>query len=211
MDAVKLVRESIAEQVYTILKREILLAQRKPGEQINPRELAEKFGLSTMPVRDALKHLVDEGLVVRKPRVGFFVRSFSGEEIREILEVRKLYELYCLEMYFDQIDRRKLRECLQRCQKKNILSEGEEFERLDDDIHSLIIQASRNAFLARSYNNIKDLIILIRRLVRSQTSKANEEHIALIEAILRKDKEEARQILKSHIDRVTKSLCSRTA
>lgn len=210
MDGPKLVRESIAEQVYTILKREILLARRKPGEQINPREIAQKLGLSTMPIRDALKHLVDEGLVVRKPRVGFFVRSFTDEEIREIMEMRKLYELYCLDKYFDQIDRQKLQECLRRCQEFNSLSEknNDSFEEIDDCIHNIIVRASGNAFLMKGYNNIKDFIILIRRLVRSSTPKANEEHIALIESILEGNKERAKHILESHLDRVTSLLCS---
>jgi DNA-binding GntR family transcriptional regulator len=204
----RLVRESIAEQVYAIIKEEILCARRKPGEQINPREVATKLGLSVMPIRDALKQLVDEGLVVRKPRVGFFVRSLSSQEVQEIMEVRKLYELYCLEEYFDKIDREKLLACLKHCRKRNTLAEGEEFERLDDNIHSLIVQASGNVFLIGSYNNIKDLIVLIRHLIRGQTHKANEEHIALLEAILEGDKARAKAILKDHIDRVARSVCS---
>lgn len=206
--ATKLVRESIAEQVYAIIKEEILCARRKPGEQINPRELAGELGLSVMPIRDALKQLVGEGLVVRKPWVGFFVRSFSNQEVREIMEVHKLYELYCLEEYFDKIDREKLLACLERCRKRNTLTEGEEFERLDDNIHSLIAQASENVFLIRSYNNIKDLIVLIRHLIHGQTHKANEEHIALLEAILEGDKERAKEILRDHIDRVARSVYS---
>jgi len=205
MTSTKLFRESIAEQVYAIIKEEILLAKREPGEQINPRELASKLGLSIMPIRDALKQLVDEGLVVHKPRVGYFVRTFTSQEIREIMEVRKLCEVYCLEEYFDRIDREKLLACLESSQEEHDPTEGEEFEHLDDNIHSLIVQASGNIFLIKGYENLKDLIVLIRHLVRNQTYQANEEHIMLIEAILKGDREGAKQILKDHIDRVTKS------
>jgi len=200
----KLVRESIAEQIYAIIKEEILLAKRKPGEQLNPRKLAEEFESSVMPVRDALKQLVDEGLVVRKPRVGFFVRSFTPREVREIMEVRKLYELYCLESYFDCIDKDRLRFLLERCLSRDWPAvKNPEFDRLDDDIHDLIVSASGNTFLIESYNNIKDRIFLIRHLGESQARRANEEHVLLIQAILDGDKERAKEILQAHIDRVT--------
>ena len=67
----KLVKDSISKQIYSIIKEEILLAKRKPGDQINPRKLADEFETSIMPIRDALNQLTSEGLVVRKPRVGF--------------------------------------------------------------------------------------------------------------------------------------------
>ena len=57
----KLVKDSISEQIYSIIKEEILLAKRKPGEQINPRKLADEFDTSVMPIRDALNKLVNEG------------------------------------------------------------------------------------------------------------------------------------------------------
>ncbi|MGQ9622044.1 MAG: FCD domain-containing protein [Candidatus Caldatribacteriaceae bacterium] len=120
------------------------------------------------------------------------------------MEVRKLYELYCLEEYFDRINREKLSACLKRCRKRNTFAEGEEFEQLDDHIHSLIVKASENVFLIGSYNNIKDLIVLIRHLIRGQTHRANEEHIALLEG----DRERAKGILKDHIDQVARSIFS---
>lgn len=197
------VRESIAEQIYAIIKEEILLARRKPGEQLNPRRLAEEFESSVMPVRDALKQLVDEGLVVRKPRVGFFVRSFTPREMKEIMEVRKLYELHCLETYFERIDRKRLRSLLERCLREWPSTKNREFDLLDDDIHDLIVHASGNSFLIESYNNIRDRIFLVRHLGGSQPRKANEEHVRLIQAILDGDKERAKEILQAHIDRVT--------
>ena len=58
-----------------------------------------------MPIRDALNQLANEGLVIRKPGL-VFVRSFTPKEAKDLMEVRKLYELYCLEKYFDKIDRK---------------------------------------------------------------------------------------------------------
>jgi len=203
----RIVKESIGEQIYSILKEEILLAKRKPGEQINLRKLAEEFGASIMPVRDALKQLVDEGLVIRKPRVGFFIRNFTRQEAEEIMEMRKIYELYCLDKYFDKIDREKLKIFLEKSlDEKNITQKTKEFDELDENIHDLLIKASGNFYLINSYNNIKNQIIILRHLIKDEVSLAREEHILLIKAILEGNKERAKEILENHINRVTNAI-----
>jgi DNA-binding GntR family transcriptional regulator len=203
----RIVKESIGEQIYSILKEEILLAKRKPGEQINLRKLAEELGASIMPVRDALKQLVDEGLVIRKPRVGFFIRNFTRQEAEEIMEMRKIYELYCLDKYFDKIDREKLKIFLEKSlDEKNITQKTKEFDELDENIHDLLIKASGNFYLINSYNNIKNQIIILRHLIKDEVSLAREEHILLIKAILEGNKERAKEILENHINRVTNAI-----
>jgi len=203
----RIVKESIGEQIYSILKEEILLAKRKPGEQINLRKLAEELGASIMPVRDALKQLVDEGLVIKKPRVGFFIRNFTRQEAEEIMEMRKIYELYCLDKYFDKIDREKLKIFLEKSlDEKNITQKTKEFDELDENIHDLLIKASGNFYLINSYNNIKNQIIILRHLIRDEVSLAREEHILLIKAILEGNKERAKEILENHINRVTNAI-----
>jgi len=203
----RIVKESIGEQIYSILKEEILLAKRKPGEQINLRKLAEELGASIMPVRDALKQLVDEGLVIRKPRVGFFIRNFTRQEVKEIMEMRKIYELYCLDKYFDKIDRDKLKIFLEKSlDEKDITQKTKEFDELDENIHDLLIKASGNFYLINSYNNIKNQIIILRHLIKDEVSLAREEHILLIKAILERNKEKAKEILENHINRVTNAI-----
>ena len=90
--------------MFSVLKEEIVRQRIKAGEQINPRQIAEEHGVSVMPVRDALTRLASFGLVTIRPRVGFFAREFTLTEVREIFEVRRLHEMYCMERYFHQID-----------------------------------------------------------------------------------------------------------
>ncbi|MBC7357064.1 MAG: GntR family transcriptional regulator [Desulfacinum sp.] len=200
-----LVTDSITEQIYRIIKEKILLTDLKMGEQINPRELASEFNVSVMPVRDALRRLVNEGLVVNKARVGFFVRSFTRREIQDIMEVRRLYELYCLDQYFHELDREKLREILDACRETETLSRRH-FDELDEAIHELIITASHNDYLIESYHNVKNQIIICRHLDRDRMEVAHGEHIRLLEAILAGKKEEAVEILRSHINRVAEAI-----
>ena len=203
----KLVKDSISEQIYSIIKEEILLAKRKPGEQISPRKLADEFETSVMPIRDALNQLVNEGLVVRKPRVGFFVRSFTQKEAQDLMEMRKVYELYCLENYFDRIDRNKLSDYLERSLERiNISHKDREFDELDENIHDLIVKTSNNSWLINGYNSIKDYIVVLKHLDIGRVQMAQKEHISLIKAILDGNKEKAKKALEEHIQRVTEEL-----
>ena len=197
----ELVTESINEQLYRIIKEKILLTELSLGEHINPKELAAEFSVSVMPVRDALFRLANEGLVENKSRVGFFVRSFTREDIREIMEVRKLYELYCLENYFDKIDRELVENCMKRCGNGKTLSRRE-FDELDDQIHDLFIDVSRNRCLMKSYKEVKNQIIIFRHLDRNRIEVANQEHIKLLRAIIDSDKMKAVGVLRRHIERV---------
>lgn len=67
----KIMKQSISDQMFSILKEAIVRQRIKAGEQINPREIAEQYGVSVMPVRDALTRLASFGLVTIRPRVGF--------------------------------------------------------------------------------------------------------------------------------------------
>ena len=201
----QLVRNSINEQLYEIIKEKILLTELSLGEQINLKEIASEFNVSTIPVRDALFQLINEGLVENRSRVGFFVRSFTTEEISDIMEVRQLYELYCLDNYFGSIDQRHVARCLARCSNQESLSRRE-FDELDEEIHDLFIHASQNKCLMKSYKEVKNQIIIFRHLDKDRIPLANQEHKRLLQAILDGDKVEAIRVLRGHIERVARAI-----
>jgi DNA-binding GntR family transcriptional regulator len=203
--ALRLVRNSINEQLYDIIKEKILLTELSLGEQINLKALAGEFNVSTIPVRDALFRLINEGLVVNRSRVGFFVRSFTSEEISDIMEVRQLYEVYCLGEYFDNIDQKRVARCLDRCDKLES-SSRRDFDELDEEIHDLLINASRNKCLMKGYKEVKNQIIIFRHLDKDRIAVANQEHKCLLQAILNGDKDEAIRVLRRHIERVASSI-----
>ncbi len=200
-----IIKDSISDQICDLIKNQIFIQDLELGDQIDTKKIAEKHNISIMPVRDALNKLESQGLVVRKSRVGYFVRSFTSKEVQEIMEARKMYELYSLEEHFEAIDRAKLREILEEI-VKTISITRQQFDRLDDGLHNLIISASGNDFLINNYNQINDQIVLFRRLDKNRIQNATNEHQELIEAILRDDLESSRKILKNHIDLVTSSV-----
>ena len=89
-----LVYLSLADQIFEALKEQITSLQLKPGTRLMVGELAEAFGASHTPVKEALRRLTGEGLLEIIPHRGTFVSQLSRKEIRELLEIRLALELY---------------------------------------------------------------------------------------------------------------------
>ncbi|OEG63385.1 GntR family transcriptional regulator [Halanaerobium congolense] len=192
-------KKSLTDQVYTLIKEQILNREVELGEQLNTRRIAEEHGISLMPVRDALRRLANEDLVENKPRVGFFVKNFSEAEVNDILEVRKMHELYCLNNYFGQIDKEKIVEL----KDKFLKSHHKHFSVFDSQLHKEIVFASHNNYLIDSYlKMINHFTMLFSYLNDQRSETSRQEHIDLIDCILEKDKEKAYNILFRHLDRV---------
>lgn len=192
-------KKSLTDQVYTMLKEQILNREVELGEQLNTRQIAEEHDISLMPVRDALRRLANEDLVKNKPRVGFFVKNFSEAEVNDILEVRKMHELYCLENYFEQINKNKVL----RLKNKFIESHHKYFSIFDSQLHKEIVFASHNNYLIDSYlKMINHFTMLFSYLNDQRFETSREEHIDLIDSIIADNKENAYKILFRHLDRV---------
>ncbi|RCW58627.1 MULTISPECIES: GntR family transcriptional regulator [Halanaerobium] len=192
-------KKSLTDQVYSMLKEKILNREVELGEQLNTREIAEEHGISLMPVRDALRRLANEDLVENKPRVGFFVKNFSEAEVNEILEVRKMHEIYCLKNYFTDINR----EVISDLKDKFENGHKKYFTSYDSKLHKEIVLASHNDYLIDSYlKMINHYTMLFSYLNYKRSETSHQEHIDLIDCILNDKKEKAMEILYRHLDRV---------
>jgi len=200
-----LITTSITEQIYNIIKEKILLQELEVGSKIETREIAKEYDISVMPVRDALKKLCNQGLVENRSRVGFFVRTFSEKEINDIMEMRSIFELYCLDQHLNRINKSKLKSLYQDIQSIDEYDRNK-FDRLDNDFHELLINSSNNDLLIKNYNQIKDLIVLFKHMDKERIKLANEEHCRLIESILNGEKEKAIDQLSLHINNVKYSI-----
>lgn len=192
-------KQSLTDQVYAMLKEQILNREVELDEQLNTREIAEEHDISLMPVRDALRRLANEDLVENRPRVGFFVKNFSEAEVNEILEVRKMHELYCLKNYFSEIDKEKVADLKDKFENGN----QEYFSSYDTQLHKEIILASHNDYLIDSYlKMINHYTMLFSYLNYKRSETSRQEHIDLIDCILNGNKEKGMEILFRHLDRV---------
>lgn len=199
-----IITKSITDQIYNIIKEKILLQEYPVGAKIDMKEIADEHDISIMPVRDALKRLSSQGLVVNRSRVGFFVKEFSKQEISNIMEVRNMYETYCLDHHFENLDLDAIESLYNKVKEKKDLSR-KDFDEVDSKFHNLIINASENEFLIDNYNNIEDLIILFRHLDKERIKSANEEHYKVLKSILDGNRKEAVKQLDDHISNVASS------
>ena len=100
----RLVHHTIREQIATHLRREVLSGQLAEGEPLREQKLAERFGVSRGPIRDALLQLTKEGLLVARQNRGVWVRQRPHEAIRPlVVELRRQVESFALERIFEQI------------------------------------------------------------------------------------------------------------
>jgi DNA-binding GntR family transcriptional regulator len=192
-------KKSLTEQIYNLLKQKILNKDFKLGEKLNTRQIAEENEISLMPVRDALRQLSNEELVENKPRVGFFVKSFSEPEINDILEVRKMYELYCLKNYFSQIDREKIAELKEKISRSN----NRLFTDYDNQLHQTIVDAAGNSYLSERYAELINYYKMLFNYLKDKRSEiSRQEHLKLIDAILANNCQIAAKTLFKHLNTV---------
>ena len=100
--------KSLSERVYNTLTEEIVRGEYHAHDIINEGTLAEKFGCSKAPVRDALSVLCTEGILRNLPRFGYEVVAFSPTDVRDILKVRELLECGLLQSAYEKLSPKKL-------------------------------------------------------------------------------------------------------
>lgn len=100
----------LRDVVFNTLRRAILRGELKPGERLMEIQLANKLGVSRTPIREAIRKLELEGLVLMIPRKGAEVAEITEKNLRDVLEVRCALEELAVQLACDRIDKDKLKE-----------------------------------------------------------------------------------------------------
>jgi DNA-binding GntR family transcriptional regulator len=154
--------------IYKDLRRSIGMGHRKPGERLDLDELANGYGTSITPVRDALQMLNQEGLVAIKPRSGYFVTHVTLKQLRDMLELREILELASIERATGRITDEQL-EQLEHVHAGYTGEDDESYDRYMDEnrrFHCLIAEASGNHELAEALGRLHDRLIRFMVLCR---------------------------------------------
>jgi len=209
-----MLKTSLVDQIYQIIKQKILHLELSWNQRIDTQQLAEEFGVSQTPVRDALNRLAADGLVKIQPRVGYYVMQAGPEDVVEIYDLRIIFESYALPAAIQHLRRakiEKLKEKMERLQreKMNEDKKRKEFQKLDEQLHRSIIESSNNERLKNFFSQIYDFVIIFQHM-DTAISGPLEEHIVFLDALLRQDLDKARSISCAHIcnarDRLLKKL-----
>lgn len=146
----------INDKVYDILKSAILRKVLPPGCKLDVSSLATKWGVSRSPVNDAMQRLMTEGLVEVVARKGTFVANLNAQDILELMDVRKMFELQAAELTVDKVSQEQLEEWAQLLLQSDSLFAKPDFDYLiyvsfDIDFHTMPILWSQNQQLLKIY------------------------------------------------------------
>jgi DNA-binding GntR family transcriptional regulator len=199
----------INEQVYEAIEAAIVRCELGPGAVLGDRQLAELLGVSRTPVRDALHRLEPSGLVERRGRMGWMVSTFALQDVRELFELRRIFEPLGLERLSETWDEAVVRELSHAFEKFP--------ERLTQDLlpdylhgdrrfHKEIVGCGRNGRVTRFYGTVEKQIDRIRHYLsynyEGRVETSLKEHREICAAIAARDLSAATEALDNHLRNV---------
>jgi DNA-binding GntR family transcriptional regulator len=196
--------------IYRELRRSIIAGRCKPGDRLDLEALARSHGTSVTPVRDALQMLGQEGLVMIKPRSGYFVTHLTLKELRDLLEMRAILEVASIERAAVRITDEQLRE-LEQIHDGYTGDDEESYDRYMEEnrrFHYKLARASGNRELAEALGSLHDR--LVRYMVLSHMGETLEpRHARIIEVLRSRDVAAARQAILSEVNETRDAILER--
>jgi DNA-binding GntR family transcriptional regulator len=204
----------LRELVFESLREAIISGRLKPGERMMEIQMAEEMGVSRTPVREAIRKLELEGLVVMIPRKGAYVAGLSLKDIVEVFEIRGALEGLAAELAAERItddELENLERYLVRITEDIEKGDLGKVVETDTDFHTQLYKASRNDWLLQIINNLREQIQRFRTTSLSypgRMKEAVEEHRQIVEAISSRNGKLARKLAYEHIEKAENSLMS---
>lgn len=204
----------LRDVVFTTLREAILKGELKPGERLMEIQLANRLGVSRTPVREAIRKLELEGLVVMIPRKGAEVAEITVPDIEDVLEVREALEelavkIACRNIQDDQLKRLKKAsvEFRDAVEEENLV----ESVKADMAFHEIIYEAAQNKRLVQLLNNLREQMYRYRMEYLKDSSNFKnllDEHDAIRKALKKRDEEKAGRVMKQHIQNQKNAIIS---
>jgi DNA-binding GntR family transcriptional regulator len=197
------------DHAYEAIWRQLIGGERRPGERVTDTELASQLGLSRTPVRQALHRLVQEDLVRLDARRGFWVRTFTAEDVHEIYDIRQVLETLALRLAAPRLRRTELEALLaEDGTVREALGASRDprtvvlFLQADLTLHNLFIRSSGNRRLVRILAALRSQQTLFQywdsRYPR-RGEAALDEHERILLALIAGRTEDAIEYLAQHI------------
>lgn len=197
-------RTALKETAYRELKERIVSCRLLPGEVLCEQELADEFGMSRTPLREALVQLASESLVRMEPRRGTFVAELSVKDIVEIFELREAVETWVVRAATEKAGPRDLERFREAFHA--MLEEDEpDYWRsitLDGEFHAYLVTLAGNRRGEAFYRNLQDQNQRIRILSSRQPGRiaaSVREHLAIVDALSDGNPQTAAAAMEEHI------------
>lgn len=199
-------RETVRQDILHALKAAILTGELQDGHVYSMGELAEHFGASRTPVREALLELEKRGLVEIIRSVGFRVTGPTVQDLREMLDIRELLEVPTIARLAGRLSRQaveRARQLLRELQTAAAADDIPTFHELDRQFHVHLAAQSGNGRLARIIDELREIQwipgLRDRRLAGQLTAR-NREHRLILKALESGDGDQAQRVLLEHLE-----------
>ena len=198
--------DSLANKVYIELRKKILSNQLVSGTRLKEDIWAKRLEVNRMAVREALTRLLGEQLIETGEKGGYFVKSMSAEDVRQIRELREILELGAIRLAIQKMDEKGIQKLEEICNDFTSMVERGYFGgacEADVKFHETLIDFAQNDKLKDIYE-ISNIPLFHQKLGKSQTHMddyelTDQEHRQLLKAIKEKDVQLAEETLTKHL------------
>ena len=193
------------QHAYDRIRESIITLQLAPGSLINEQQLADNLHMGATAVREALKLLAHDELIVITPRHGLYVADISLPDLEQISEMRLTLEPLCAGLAAQRAtsDDLTVLEALRKEQAATAPDDSRRLLDVDHKFHQAVVRAAKNKYLIRILEHLFGLSQRLWYLALPQLDMlpgAVAEHLKLVESIKSKDAESARKIMYDHVN-----------
>ena len=196
---------------YESIKKGIIEGKLQPGSKLVVRELAERYGVSPTPVKQALNRLASEGLVESVPRRGMYLKPVTWSEICDIFDMRRMMDLYFLDTVMETLKdtglhapfEQNIEENLELAKSSADAAQYQQVYRLDQTFHRLYLQCAHNEKALWTFDMLNThaySTYLYGRQPRVKTVEGVTEHRWIFDALRAGEGARAREAIALHYD-----------
>jgi DNA-binding GntR family transcriptional regulator len=190
-------KQPLASRVYDDLKGDILSCTLRPSQVVYEAELAQRYGVSKTPVREALNTLRQEGYIDVVPRRGYIVAPISIQDVQQILNLRMILEPVAAELAAQHATAEQMRQ-LRRLAQRTDTQRGPRSFSVDRQFHVLVAEASGNPRLAKYIAKVLEEVERVYNLCEGLPGSprpGQDRRPLLVDAIMKNDPQLAREIM----------------
>ena len=202
----------LRDVVFNTLRDAILHGELLPGERLMEITLANRLGVSSTPVREAIRKLELEGLVIMVPRKGAQVAQITEKDLNDVLEVRLGLEELAMQFACERIGEPQLEQIREAALEFEQVMESDDITALaqaDVKFHELIYEATKNRRLIQIINNLREQMYRYRiEYLKDGNARRTlvKEHREIYEALKERDYKKANDCMRDHIENQQKAI-----
>jgi DNA-binding GntR family transcriptional regulator len=203
---------TLQQQAYDYVKAQIMNLELKPGQYVTDSQVASALNISRTPVREALRRLEQEGLLINRARRGWKVYTLSLEDIHEIFDIKVSLEGMIVRRAArcdDEPLQSALRAAMDQMHRAAEVGDREAWQRADFQLHQAIFAMGGNERVTQIIKSVDEQWHRVRIgfvAMQGRIERSNPEHALIVESILSGDGAEAERLMRAHLENVREEL-----